>query len=471
MLDRARTTVLDRVRTPVLDRVRTPVLNRVRTPVHWAVAHGLPRFVMRTAARRGDLQGQLVVAGAEQGEDELWDVIEQVRASGPLHRAGLAHMTADHAVVKEVLTSRYFVTGLPEPSRGPLRKLLVWSTPDVMHPVRPPSLLVTEPPDHTRYRRLVTRVFTGRAVEQLRGRVEQIAHGLLDQLDPTRPVDLVPAYCSQLPVTVISEVLGVPEADRPRVLELGSAAAASLDLGLSWHEFRTVDKALREFDAWLTSHLAELRRHPGQDLMSQLLRAQEDGVGLSEEELRATAGLVLVAGFETTVNLLGNGVRLLHENPDQLERLRREPELWPNTVEEVLRLDPPVLLTARQAAEDTEIAGRRIRSGTLVTTLLAGANRDPKIFEDPDRFDVARANAREHQSFSSGRHHCLGATLARMEGEVGLRVLFDRFPDLAVVPGARRRTTRILRGYSRLPVRLQPASISPDEEVRRTVLG
>jgi cytochrome P450 len=447
------------------------VLNRVRTPVHWAVAHGLPRAVMRTAARRGDLQGRLVLTGADQDEAELWSVIEEVRASGPLHRAGLANMTADHAVVKEVLTSRDFVTGLPEPTRGPLRKLLVWSTPDVMHPVRPPSLLVTEPPDHTRYRKLVTRVFTGRAVEQLRGRTEQIARGLLDSLDPARPVDLVAAYCSQLPVTVISEVLGVPEADRPRVLELGSAAAASLDLGLSWHEFRTVDRALREFDAWLTHHLDELRRNPGQDLMSQLLQAQEDGVGLSEEELRATAGLVLVAGFETTVNLLGNGVRLLHENPDQLKRLQREPELWPNAVEEVLRLDPPVLLTARQAAKDTKIAGRRINSGTLVTTLLAGANRDPKVFAEPERFDVARANARDHQSFSSGRHHCLGATLARMEGEVGLRMLFERFPDLAVVPGARRRSTRILRGFSRLPVRLEPASISQEEGVRRTVLG
>jgi cytochrome P450 len=163
---------------------------------------------------------------------------------------------------------------------------------------------------------------------------------------------------------------------------------------------------------------------------------------------------VLAAGFETTVNLLGNGVALLKQNPDQLDRLRAEPELWPNAVEEVLRLDPPVLLTGRICARDTEVAGHPVRAGALVTTLLAGANRDPEVFDEPTRFDVARENAREHVSFSAGRHYCLGASLARMEGEVGLRALLDRFPDLSLLPGAHRRPTRILRGYETLPARL-----------------
>ena len=181
---------------------------------------------------------------------------------------------------------------------------------------------------------------------------------------------------------------------------------------------------------------------------------QEEGVGLDDAELKATAGLVLAAGFETTVNLLGNGIVLLHDHPEQLARLRREPELWPNAVDEVLRIDPPVLLTGRLCQRDTTVAGVDVRRGEVVTTLLAGANRDPGVFEDAATFDVARSNARDHVSFSAGRHYCLGAALARMEGEVGLRVLLDRFPDLSLEPGAARRPTRILRGYERLPARL-----------------
>jgi cytochrome P450 len=315
----------------------------------------------------------------------------------------------------------------------------------------PPSLLVTEPPDHTRYRKLVTRVFTVRAVENLRARTEQIAHELLDALDPSGPVDLVEAYCALLPVTVIAEVLGVPPEQRQQVLTMGTAAAPSLDMGLSWRQFRAVDTALAEFDAWLGRHLDHLRANPGDNLLSQLVAAREDGVGLTDLELRATAGLVLAAGFETTVNLLGNGTALLHDNPDQLDLLRADPSCWPNAVDEVLRVDPPVLLTGRTCASTTEVAGVRVPRGAVVTTILAGANHDPAVFEHPDRFDVRRANAREHISFSAGRHYCLGAALARMEGEVGLRTLFERFPKLRLTPGATHRHTRILRGYERLP--------------------
>jgi cytochrome P450 len=170
---------------------------------------------------------------------------------------------------------------------------------------------------------------------------------------------------------------------------------------------------------------------------------------------------VLAAGFETTVNLLGNGIALLHSHPDQLALLGREPEHWPNAVDEILRLDPPVLLTGRSAVRDTVVGNIAVPRGALVTTLLAGANRDPETFADPTRFDVTRPNAKEHVSFSAGRHFCLGAALARMEGEVGLRLLFERYPDLQPMPGARRRETRILRGYAALPVRLGARSRQP----------
>ena len=183
---------------------------------------------------------------------------------------------------------------------------------------------------------------------------------------------------------------------------------------------------------------------------------REEGQGLTETELKATAGLVLAAGFETTVNLLGNGIALLHDHPDERARVTADPSLWTNVVEEALRLDPPVLLTGRMAVRDTELAGQAIRAGSMVTTILGGANRDPEVFADPLRFDVARPNARDHIAFSAGRHHCLGAQLARMEGEVGLRAIWERYPDLRLEPGATRRETRILRGFERLPATLRP---------------
>lgn len=428
----------------------------VRSGVHWGVAHGLPTLFLRRAAAQGDLQSRLIRLGAT-GTDQVFDLIEEIRTHGPLYRSRIGYVTADHAVVRHVLTSDDFRTGLPT-AQGPLGRISRWAAPTTLHPVEPPSLLVTEPPDHTRYRKLVTRVFTMRAVERLRERTEEIAADLLDSLEEqaSGPVDLVETYCSVLPVTVIAEILGVPERDRGQVLAFGSAAAPSLDLGLGFRRYRSVSRALAQFDAWLGDHLESLRRTPGDDLLSQLVAVREEGRGLDETELKATAGLVLAAGFETTVNLLGNGIALLHDHPDERARVAADPSLWPNVVEEALRLDPPVLLTARMSARDTEVGGQEVRGGSMVTAILGGANRDPAVFADPLRFDVARANARDHISFSAGRHHCLGAQLARMEGEVGLRAIWERFPDLRLEAGAKRRETRILRGFETLPATLRP---------------
>jgi cytochrome P450 len=430
-----------------------------RPVVRWGVGHFLPRTVMTAAARRGDLQGRLIVAS--RGGDPF-PLFEQLRAEGPLYRGRFAFLTASLPVAREVLTSNDFRTGFDvSQARGLLGRAFRWAADDeLLGPLEPPSLLVTEPPDHTRYRRLVSRVFSVRAVERVRARAEQIAADLLDELAEESRVDLVERYCAMLPVTVIAEILGVPAAERARVLAFGAAAAPSLDLGLSWRQFRQVEAALAGFDDWLSAHLHRLRRNPGDDLLSQLVAAREDGVGLDERELKATAGLVLAAGFETTVNLLGNGTVLLHAHQEQLEVLRGEPGRWPNAVDEILRYDPPVLLTGRSAQRDTRIAGHEIPRGALITTLLAAANRDPEVFDDPQRFDVTRPNAKDHLSFSAGRHFCLGAALARMEGEVGLRMLFDRYPDLQVLPGAERRSTRILRGYETLPVAFGTPSTS-----------
>jgi cytochrome P450 len=426
---------------------------QARSNVYWGVAHGLPRLMVRSAARRGDLQGRLMLA--PPSGDQVWELFEEARARGQLVRSRMSYLTVDHAAVKEVLSSPDFRSGKPVRDGSLLGRLLDRTTPRVPHPLEPPSLLATEPPDHTRYRKLVNRVFTVRAVEHLRVRTEEIAHQLLDALDPSAPVDLISSYCVLLPVTVITEILGVPPAHRDRVLELGTHAAPSLDFGLSWRRFHAVTAGLRGFDQWLDGHIQELRRHPGNDLLSQLIEARDEQGALDDRELRSTAGLVLAAGFETTVNLLGNGIALLDRHPRQLDRLRAESALWPNAVDEVLRFDPPVLLTGRVCARATAVAGIEVPEGVQMVTALAGANRDPQVFSHPERFDVARENARDHVSFSGGRHYCLGASLARMEGEVGLRAISERFPGLRVLPGAGRRPTRILRGYQTLPTCLR----------------
>lgn len=425
------------------------VRHKAQSMLHWGLSQGLPMAVVKFAGRDGDPQARLMEAG---GDDDVWEVIEQVRAQGPLVKGRVTFISADHAVVNEVLTSKAFRTGNPLDRLGFLATASARLRPPTMHPLVEPSLLVTEPPDHTRYRKLVTRVFTMRAVEKLRDRAETVAAELLDELDGR--TDLVEQYCSLLPVTLISQILGIPTSERREVLAMGSDIAASLDFGLSWPEYRDVDAGLRRFDAWLETHIETLRGKPGDDLLSQLVQVQDEHGALDMAELKATAGLVLAAGFETTVNLLGNGIKLLHDHPDELAELRQDPALWSNAVEEILRIDPPVLLTARFAPEPTTLEGQHISAGTQVVVLLAGANRDPKVFHDPSRFDVTRANAREHLSFSAGRHHCLGAALARMEGEVGLKSFFDRYPDVTLLPGAKRRPTRILRGWRTLPAQV-----------------
>ena len=424
----------------------------VRARVRWAVQHGVVGAALRRAARTGDLQALSVVDPGYRADP--YPLYDRVRARGPLVPVKLGHLTATHSVASEVLRSDDFRAGPDEDAMPPaLGRLVRWSRdPRALGPIDPPSLLVVEPPDHTKYRRLVSRVFTARAVEALRERVQVIADDLLDALADRPTVDLVEAYASLLPVTVITEILGVRPEDRAHVLRLGREGAPSLDIGLTWKQFRTTDAAVRGFQEWLGGHLERLRREPGDDLLSQLVTLEDEGQRLDETELRSVAGLVLAAGFETTVNLLGNGTVLLLEHPEQLARLRAEPERWPTAVDEVLRYESPVQLTARFALRDTELADRRVPRGGLVVTMLGGANRDPAQFADPDVFDVTRHNAREHLSFSGGRHFCLGAALARLEGEIGLRTLFDRFPDLALGPGARRTTTRVLRGWEHLPV-------------------
>jgi cytochrome P450 len=428
--------------------------------LHWLTLHGFVRAVAAIGARRGDQQARLIVDPAVKRDPVPF--YEEVRTRGRLVRAGVGYLTADYQIGHELLRSDDFrVLSIGSNLPAPVRWLERRARDNLFHPLRPPSLLAVEPPDHTRYRKTVSSVFTPRAVTALRNGVQETAMTLLDQL-AREPgvVDIVDRFCTQLPVAIISDILGVPDADRRQVLEFGELAAPSLDFGLTWAQYQRVRRGIAGFDSWLREHLRQLRHAPSDSLMSQLIQTAENGseeTYLDEPELQAIAGLVLAAGFETTVNLLSNGIRMLLDAPEHLRTLRQRPELWPNAVEEILRLEPPVQLTARLALIDTEVAGTSVKEGDLVIIYLAAANRDPVVFADPHRFDIERANAGRHLAFSGGRHFCVGAALARAEGEVGLRSFFDRFPDVQSAGAGSRRDTRVLRGWSTLPVALGPA--------------
>ena len=429
--------------------------------IRWLALHGVIRGLSAVGVRRGGDPQARLIADPEVRDDPA-AFADELRDRGPLIRCRAVLLTFDHQVAGDLLRSEDFRVsalgaGLPAPLQWINRK----THPGLLHPIEPPSLLSIEPPDHTRCRKLVSSVFTSRAVGALRDRVQSTADALLDDLDgESGPVDVVSRYCSQLPVAVISDILGVPQSDRQHILHFGELGAPSLDIGLSWPQYMQVHRGIVGFNNWLAGHLQELRRNPGDDLMSQLIQASQasaEGARLSERELQATAGLVLAAGFETTVNLLGNGIRMLLDTPGHLETLAARPELWPNAVEEILRLDPPVQMSARIARSDVTVAGTEVKRGELVIIHLAGANRDPAVFEDPHRFDIERDNAGRHLSFSGGRHFCLGAALARAEGEVGLRTFFERYPDARLAGAGSRRDTRVLRGWSTLPITLGKA--------------
>jgi hypothetical protein len=425
----------------------------------WVVLHGLGRVATRRWAAQGDPQARLIADPSVRADP--FPVYEQIRAAGELSLTRIGLVTATHAIAHSVLRSDDFRTTSVSSSVLPRLRWIERATrTGALHPLEPPSLLSVDPPAHTRYRTLVSSVFTARAVAAMRDNVQVVADRLLDQLAAeTGPVDIVARYCAQLPVAIISDILGVADIDRERVLQFGERAAPGLDFALTYGQFRSVERGLLGFDRWLGAHMTKLRRAPGDDLMSKLIHATVDGQHLSDEELRATAGLVLAAGFETTVNLLGSGVRLLVDNPGQLEELHSEPAHWLNAVDEILRVESPVQMTARVANRDLDIAGRDVPKDSFVALVLAGANRDPLVFTEPNVFDVRRENAGRHLAFSGGRHFCLGAALARLEGEVGLRRLFERFPQLALAGTGTRRQTRVLRGWAALPVRLTPAGV------------
>ena len=327
---------------------------------------------------------------------------------------------------------------------------------------RAPPFLLKDPPDHTRLRGLVSRAFTPKVVEGHRPRIEALVAGLLDRVAERGSADIIADVAYPLPVTVICELLGVPAADHETFKQWSGdlARAADPEATLSPEEIEARKRAGNAFSEYFRSLVAERRKRPGDDLLSALIAAEEAGDTLSEEELISNCIFLLAAGHETTANLIGNGTLALLRNPDQLERLRADPSLARSAVEEFLRYDAPVQIAGRIARDDIEISGRVIPKGRQIAVLLASANRDHERFHDPDGLDVARAD-NHHLAFGHGIHFCLGAPLARLEGEVYFQALVRRFDQVALAQDELEYKPNIVnRGLKALPVVLQPARIS-----------
>lgn len=314
------------------------------------------------------------------------------------------------------------------------------------------SLLSLDPPDHTRLRGLVSKAFTPRAVAGMQPRIEEIADELLDEVEADGEMDLIHDLAYPLPVIVIAEMLGVPAEDRDSFKEWSDHLGAGLDPFASVEVVHKADRAVDSLKAYFEPLFEARRREPREDLMSALVQAEEDGETLNTEELYATTILLLGAGNETTTNLIGNGMKALLSHPDQFQALKDDPTLIEGAIEEMLRFDGPVQFTSRIAKEDLEIGGKRIEAGQMVTLSIGGANRDPKNFPDPDRFDIRREP--EHNlAFGHGVHFCLGAPLARLEAQVAIPALLQRMPNLSLQQKRQPyRDTMVLRGLERLPV-------------------
>ena len=377
-----------------------------------------------------------------------------------LRRRGLvrsplgAWATSSHATATSVLRDRRF-------SSSPLHQSgyrpPAYPAGDPRAELPAADMLTMDPPDHTRLRRLVSGAFSPRVIAGLEPWIRDVTDRLLARVDAAAGFDLIDALAFPLPIAVICHLLGVPAEDQASFRVWGH------DIGTSLDSAGTVESQSRSSELALTAYLRDLvrkrRADPDDSLLSALVAAEEEGDRLSSDELVSTALLLLVAGFETTVNLIGNGTVALLGEREQWGRLREEPPLVPAAVEELLRYDSPVQMTSRIATEDIDVGGVVIPKGASIIVAIGGANRDPDVFDQPDRLRIDRPDASRHLSFSFGIHHCLGAALARLEGRIAIEELTRRYPRLEMAGTPTRRSLLVLRGFESVPVRacLPPA--------------
>ena len=378
-----------------------------------------------------------------------YPVYAALRARDPVHRSRLlnAWLFTRHADVDAILRDhRHF-------GNDPRKGTLSLGQRARLPPPEEFTMLFLDPPDHTRLRALVNKAFTPNAVNALEPRIRGILGTLLDDIDDPAGFDLMRAVAQPLSVIVIAEMLGVPPEDRDRFKVWSAQRARLLEPTISRREREVGVAASRAFDAYFRPIIEARRAAPRDDIVSALAQAEDEGERLTERETLNMLRLLLSAGNETTANLIGNGILALLRHPDELQRLREDPSLIPGAVEELLRFDSPVQADFRRVLADCEMNGFALRKRDNIVALIGAANRDPDVFENPDRLDVRRSQG-SHLAFGRGIHHCLGAPLARLESRVVLEMLLERFSQISLFADPPRfRKTIVLRGLQSLPVR------------------
>jgi cytochrome P450 len=374
----------------------------------------------------------------------------RLREYDPMWRSPFGYLASRRSDMELVLRDKRF--GKDFVNRMQKRYGATATTEPVLHAMSL-WMLSQDPPDHTRLRGLVVKAFTARRIADMRADIQDIVDEAIDRIEPRGHMDVIEDFALRLPVTVICKMLGIPDQDREMFLTGSRASGRLLD---PIPPTRAELDEANERNAGARDYFLRLfdlrRREPGDDLTSQLIAAEEQGQKLTEEELIANIMLLFGAGHETTVNLIGNGVLALYRNPDQLKRLREHPELIGNAIEEILRYDSSVQLTSRAALEDATVGGVPVKRGESVLCLLGAGNRDPERYAEPDRLDIAREKP-DPMSFGGGIHHCLGAQLARLEGEIAISTLLRRLPGLTLdnPDNPEWRPTFVLHGLKDLP--------------------
>jgi cytochrome P450 len=384
-------------------------------------------------------------------QEKPYEVLQDLRERAPVHYDEFfrSWWLTRWEEVDRVLRDR---TMSSDPRKAPPDSLNRTVGSAFMEGGREPSILFLDPPDHTRLRGLVSKAFTPRSVEQLRPRIQEITDGLLDELEGRESFDLMESFANPLPTVVIAEMLGVDTADRDDFKRWSDIGVMSFDPTLSEEGKKAVLEARDALDAYFQRTIAERRAEPRDDLISSLIAVEEAGDQLTTMEIITMCGLLLAAGNVTTTDLIGNGVLALLRHHDQLQKLRYDPSLIKNAIEEILRYDSPVVISGRLAMDDVELGGCPVKKGQSINTSLGAANHDPSVHPDPEKFDITRENP-QHVSFGGGAHYCLGAPLARLEAQIALSALFQRFPTLRLADEPLTwKTVPGFRGLARLQV-------------------
>lgn len=383
-----------------------------------------------------------------------YPILDVLRAKDPVHDDKVLQrwFVTDHDVVREIVRRKDFVVN-PETVDLPSPPEPEWLDEIVSESDRQPSILGLDDPDHKRLRGLVSKAFTPRSIEAFRPRIEQIVDDVLAPLKSLTQFDLIKDFAGPIPTIVIAEMLGVDASDQEQFKAWSNTVVSTFNPLLSEDESKHAMRTSETMRRYFHAEISKRRASPRDDLIAAMMRAQEAGDHLTDEEIVTMCDLLIVAGNVTTTDLIGNGVLALLRHPEQMQKLRDNPGLIENAVEEMLRYDSPVVMTGRFATDETEFMQRKIKRGDRFNPSLAGANHDPAVYDEPHRFDIERKDT-HHHSFGGGIHHCLGAPLARLEAQIAITRLLAAFPTLVLAEAeVKRRNLPVFQGCERLILR------------------